>query len=64
MNYQPEWYDWKTCTAILQGIGRSVRSEEDWAVTYFLDGCLSDLFKRRRNSFPMEFQRRIKLIKE
>jgi Rad3-related DNA helicase len=63
MNYQPEWYDWKTITAILQGVGRSVRSEKDWAVTYFLDGCLSDLFKRRRSSFPAEFQKRIKLTK-
>ena len=64
MNYQPEWYDWKTITAILQGIGRSVRSEDDWAVTYFLDGCLSDLFKRRRSSFPSEFQKRIRVTKD
>jgi Rad3-related DNA helicase len=64
MNYQPEWYDWKTSTAILQGVGRSIRSEKDWAITYFLDGCLSDLFKRRRGSFPLEFQRRIKITKD
>lgn len=63
MNYRPEWYDWKTVTAILQGVGRSVRSEDDWAVTYFLDGCLSDLFKRRRKAFPEEFQSRIRLVK-
>ena len=61
MNYSPEWYDWKTITAILQGVGRSVRSENDWAVTYVLDGCLKDLLKRRRSSFPDEFQRRIVL---
>jgi Rad3-related DNA helicase len=64
MTYQPEWYDWKTCIQIIQGVGRSVRSQKDWAVTYFLDGCLSDLFRRRRNAFPPEFQRRIKIIKE
>jgi Rad3-related DNA helicase len=63
MNYSPEWYDWKTIIAILQGIGRSVRSENDWAVTYVLDGCLKDLIRRRRSSFPDEFQQRIKLIK-
>jgi Rad3-related DNA helicase len=63
MNYKPEWYDWKTVTAILQGVGRSVRSEKDWAVTYFLDGCLSDLFRRRRKAFPEEFQSRIRLVK-
>lgn len=64
MNYQPDWYDWKTTISVLQGIGRSVRSEEDWAITYFLDGCLSDLLKRRRSSFPIEFQRRIKVVQE
>jgi Rad3-related DNA helicase len=64
MNYAPAWYDWKTCIAILQGIGRSVRSKDDWAVTYFLDGCLADLFKRRRSSFPLEFQKRIVINKD
>lgn len=64
MNYQPDWYSWKTTCNILQGIGRSVRSEEDWAVTYFLDGCLTDLLRKSRASFPLEFQRRIKVINE
>jgi Rad3-related DNA helicase len=64
MNYQPDWYDWRTITSILQGVGRSVRSEEDWAITYFLDGCLVDLLKRRRSSFPPEIQRRIKVVNE
>jgi Rad3-related DNA helicase len=64
MNYQPDWYDWKTTISVLQGIGRSVRSESDWAVTYFLDGCLVDLLRRRRSSFPTEFQRRIKVVNE
>ena len=64
MSYQPDWYDWKTVISVLQGVGRSVRSEEDWAVTYFLDGCLTDLLRRRRSSFPTEFQRRIKVIQE
>jgi Rad3-related DNA helicase len=64
MGYQPDWYDWKTVISVLQGVGRSVRSKEDWAVTYFLDGCLVDLLKRRRSSFPSDFQRRIKVIQE
>jgi Rad3-related DNA helicase len=64
MQDQPEWYDWKAIISILQGVGRSVRSEEDWAVTYFLDGCLSDLLRRRRSFFPREFQSRIKVISE
>jgi Rad3-related DNA helicase len=63
MKYSKGWYSWKTCTSILQGIGRSVRSEEDWAVTYFLDGCLSDLITRSADNFPDEFLERI-IIKE
>lgn len=59
MNSNPAWYDWKTTSLILQGVGRSVRSEDDWALTYVLDGCLSDLFKRSRLNFPDDFQRRI-----
>jgi len=63
MKYSKGWYSWKTCTSILQGIGRSVRSEEDWAVTYFLDGCLTDLITRSADNFPNEFLERI-VIKE
>lgn len=59
MTHQPEWYDWKSAIGILQGVGRSVRSHDDYAVTYFLDGCLADLFKRTRKSFPPEFLNRI-----
>lgn len=64
MNFQPDWYDWKTITSILQGVGRSVRSKNDWALTYFLDGCLSDLIRRRRSSFPPEVQKRIIVVSE
>jgi len=63
LKYMPEWYNWKTCNAILQGVGRSIRSKDDWAITYFLDGCLSDLFRNSRNNFPPEFQKRIKIIR-
>lgn len=63
MNYSKGWYNWKTCTSILQGIGRSIRSKEDWAITYFLDGCLTDLITRSSENFPDEFLSRI-VIKE
>lgn len=59
MKKQPDWYDWRTITSVLQGVGRSVRSKEDWAITYILDGCLSDLIRRRRSFFPPEFKKRI-----
>ena len=64
MNFQPDWYSWKTITSILQGVGRSIRSKDDWAITYFLDGCLKDLINNSRKNFPIEFTKRIKLKTE
>jgi len=58
MEIQPEWYQWRTCTGIAQGVGRSIRDEEDWAVTYMLDSCFYDLLKEPLN-FPTEFKDRI-----
>lgn len=63
LDYMPEWYSWTTITKILQGTGRSIRSADDWAITYFLDGCLSDLFRNNRSGFPTEFLSRIKIVK-
>lgn len=63
MAISQEWYDWKSTVAILQGIGRSVRGKNDWAITYFLDGCLGDVINRNRESFPPEFLDRLRLIK-
>ena len=52
-----EWYNWKTVLSILQGVGRSVRHKEDWAVTYFLDACFYDLLQK--NNFPPDFMARV-----
>ena len=40
---QPEWYQWKTLNQMYQGIGRSVRHKDDWAVTYILDASFNNL---------------------
>ena len=44
------WYIWQTTLRLVQGYGRSVRSKEDWAMTYVLDlfrnkDILPDCFK-------------------
>src|SRR6185437_8632691 len=33
-----EWYYWQTALKLIQAYGRSVRSKDDWAKTYFLIG--------------------------
>lgn len=46
MESSPLWYSWKTMCDIIQSYGRSIRSEEDWAVTYILDENFGRLLQR------------------
>ena len=57
----PDWYDWKTGIAIQQGAGRSIRSKDDWAVTYILDACFRSLINKE-GAFPPSFKERLKTI--
>lgn len=62
MQTSNEWYSWKTGISLLQGVGRSVRSKDDWAVTYVLDACFKSLIDKP-GFFPSGFIERIKTIK-
>jgi Rad3-related DNA helicase len=53
-NYK-QLYELQTILRIIQGAGRSVRSEEDYATTYMLDSMLSYLWKSRLNEWKDEF---------
>jgi ATP-dependent DNA helicase DinG len=64
MQNNPKWYAEKTIIDICQGIGRAIRNENDWAVTYYLDATLSDLLFKYRKSFPEEFIKRIITIND
>ena len=48
----PAWYDWRTCLTVVQAYGRSVRSAEDFAVTYVLDADFPAFVKRQRKRLP------------
>ena len=61
LKYSQAWYSWKTAICVLQGVGRSIRTPEDWAVTYLIDGCFADLFKSAGSQFPPEFRSRVKV---
>lgn len=61
MSAFPGWYDWKTGIAIQQGAGRSIRSKDDWAVTYILDACFRSLINKQ-GFFPPSFKERLKTI--
>ena len=61
LKFSQKWYNWKTSISVLQGTGRSVRTPDDWAVTYLVDGCFGDLFQSAGDQFPIEFRSRVKL---
>jgi Rad3-related DNA helicase len=48
----PHMYERDVVMRIVQGSGRSVRSETDYAVTYILDGMFGSLFRESREYFP------------
>jgi Rad3-related DNA helicase len=47
-----QWYIWQTALKLVQGYGRSIRSNEDWAVTYVLDGMFESFVNRNKNILP------------
>ena len=49
------WYDWRTCLTVVQAYGRSVRSADDFAVTYVLDADFPAFLKRQRRRLPEWF---------
>lgn len=55
MERYPLWYSSQTITKILQGIGRSIRSKQDWAVTYVLDSAVEPLLNNSKNLVPKSY---------
>ncbi len=47
-----QWYTWQTALRLVQGYGRSVRSNGDWAKTYVLDTAFGYFVKKNRNMLP------------
>ena len=39
-NIDKDWYANQTALALVQSYGRGVRTEEDWCITYLLDGAM------------------------
>lgn len=58
----PLWYNSSTSNEIIQGIGRGVRYDGDWCVTYILDACFWNLYLGTKEQYPEELQKRINVI--
>lgn len=57
MNKWKWWYALQTAKLIVQSVGRSIRSKDDFAVTYMLDGDWERFYARNQDSFPDDFRR-------
>ena len=51
----PRWYTSQTLTKILQGFGRSIRSNDDWAKTYVLDTAINNVFFKGQQMIPKAY---------
>ena len=51
------WYSYETIKKIVQSMGRSIRSKEDYAKTYILDKCWERFYYQNKSSFPKNFDK-------
>jgi len=62
MNKWKSWYSLQTAKAIVQSVGRSVRSADDHAVSYILDSDWDRFYSFNKNLFSDDFQKSITKI--
>lgn len=55
-----QWYSWQTALKLVQGYGRSIRSKEDWAITYVLDSAFGHFVFRNNDILPEWFKAAIR----
>jgi ATP-dependent DNA helicase DinG len=56
MNKWKWWYSFQTTKTIIQSVGRSIRSQEDTAVTYILDADWERFYRINKDLFPSSFR--------
>ena len=62
MKLFPLWYNATTSNDIIQGIGRGVRYNGDWCVSYILDACFWKLYLETQDQYSNEFKNRLNII--
>ncbi len=55
MNKWKWWYDTQTIRTVIQSIGRSIRNEKDYAVTYILDSDWERVYNKNKELFSEDF---------
>lgn len=51
----PNWYRYQTVVKLLQGFGRSIRSEKDHAKTYVMDKAVHNLLVYNKSMVPLAY---------
>jgi Rad3-related DNA helicase len=52
MARDPSWYTWQTALTMVQATGRSIRSGDDYAITYVLDSDFSFFLAKANSILP------------
>jgi Rad3-related DNA helicase len=52
MEIDPSWYQLHTAQKFIQAVGRSIRSDSDYATTYVLDAAFDGFYHRASQFFP------------
>lgn len=60
MEKNEKWYPYMTAKSIIQSLGRSIRNENDHAVSYILDSDWERFFGKNKKFFPNEFNTMIR----
>lgn len=53
-----EWYQNEMLNSLIQATGRATRSDDDYSVTYILDGTLKNILTRGKHNLPKHFLNR------
>lgn len=62
MESDRRWYDLVTARTLIQSLGRSIRNENDHAVSYILDRDWEKFYSRNRRLFPTSFHDALKMM--
>ena len=62
MKYSYDRYLYDTATKVQQGIGRGIRNDKDWCVTYMVDGCFVDFIHNANAFLPSSIKKRVQYV--
>jgi len=57
MEKNKSWYPYTTAKSIIQSLGRSIRNEKDYAISYILDSDWSYFYDKNKHMFPDDFKK-------